>query len=75
MLEQEPTPAGSGQAAAGYSYPGDLARFVRDQWGDSVPERIGDADPSPDAATLEGFFAACYQASMLREEERSDPVY
>jgi hypothetical protein len=24
----------------------------------------------PDAAALEGFFAACYQASMLREEER-----
>ena len=70
MPEVKPTPAESGHAAAGYSYPGDLARFVRDQWGDSVPERIGDADPSPDAATLEGFFAACYQASMLREEER-----
>jgi hypothetical protein len=26
--------------------------------------------PSPDAEALEGFFAACYQASMLREEER-----
>src|SRR5215212_2602041 len=30
----------------------------------------GGADPSPDAAALEGFFEACYQASMLREEER-----
>jgi hypothetical protein len=28
------------------------------------------ANPSPDAASLEGFFAACCQASMLREEER-----
>jgi hypothetical protein len=27
-------------------------------------------DPLPDAAALEGFFAAGYQASMLREEER-----
>src|SRR5215217_7566990 len=30
----------------------------------------GGADPLPDAAALEGFFEACYQASMLREEER-----
>ena len=69
MLEQDPTPAGSGHAAAGYSYPGDLARFVRDRWGD-VPGPRGGVDPLPDAAALEGFFAACYQASMLREEER-----
>jgi hypothetical protein len=27
-------------------------------------------DPLPEAAALEDFFAACYQASMLREEER-----
>jgi hypothetical protein len=69
MLEGKPTPAGSGHAAAGYSYPGDLARFVRDRWRD-VPEPPGGVDPLPDAAALEGFFAACYQASMLREEER-----
>jgi hypothetical protein len=49
--------------------PGDLARFVRDRWRD-VPEPPGGVDPLPDAAALEGFFAACYQASMLREEER-----
>jgi hypothetical protein len=30
----------------------------------------GGVHPLPDAAALEGFFAACYQASMLREEER-----
>jgi hypothetical protein len=69
MAEQEPTPAGPGHAAAGYEYPGDLARFVRDRWRD-VPEPPGDVDPLPDPAALEGFFAACYQASMLREEER-----
>ena len=69
MFEQKPTPAGSGHAGAGYSYPGDLAQFVRDRWR-NVPELPGGADPLPDAAALEGFFAACYQASMLREEER-----
>ena len=70
MPEEEPTPAGSGRAAAGYSYPGDLARFVRDRWGDDVPGPSGGVDPLPDAAALESFFEACYQASMLREEER-----
>jgi hypothetical protein len=69
MLEGKPTPAGSGHVAPGYSYPGDLARFVRDRWRD-VPEPPSGVDPLPEAATLEGFFAACYQASMLREEER-----
>jgi hypothetical protein len=70
MIEGKPTPTGSsGHAAAGYSYPGDLARFVRDRWRD-VPEPPGCVDPLPDAAALEGFFDACYQASMLREEER-----
>jgi len=69
MLEGKPTPAVSGYAAAGYSYPGDLARFVRDRWRD-VQEPPRGVDPLPDAAALEGFFAACYQASMLREEER-----
>ncbi len=69
MLEGKPAPAGSGHAADGYSYPGDLARFVRDRWRD-VPEPPGGVDPLPDAASLESFFAPCYQASMLREEER-----
>jgi hypothetical protein len=65
--EGKPTPAGSGPTDAGYSYPRDLAGFVRDRWG----EVSGPADdPLPDAAALAAFFAACYQASMLREEER-----
>jgi hypothetical protein len=42
---------------------------VHDRWRD-VPEPPGGVDPLPDAAALEGFFDACYQASMLREEER-----
>jgi hypothetical protein len=69
MLEGKPTPAGSGHAAPGYEYPGDLARFVRDRWR-AVPEPPGGVDPLPEAVALEGFFAAYYQASMLREEER-----
>jgi hypothetical protein len=69
MLEGKPTPAGSGRASTGYRYPGDLARFVWDRWG-NAPEFPGGVDPLPDGAALEGFFSACYQASMLREEER-----
>ncbi len=69
MFEEKPTPAGSGHAAAGYSYPGDLARFVQDRWSD-VPEPTGSLGQQVDAAELESFFAACYQASLLREEER-----
>ena len=69
MLKGEPTPAGSGRASAGYSYPADLAKFVRDRWTDT-PESPGATDPLPGAGALESFFAACYQASMLREEER-----
>jgi hypothetical protein len=69
MLEGKSSPTGSGHAAPGYSYPRDLARFVRDRWRDA-PEPLGRVDPLLDSAVLEGFFAACYQASMLREEER-----
>jgi hypothetical protein len=69
MLEGKPPPAGSGRAAVGYSYPRDLARFVRERWNDGS-EPPGGVDPLPDAEALEGFFAASYQASMLREEER-----
>lgn len=60
---------GSTQAAADNSYPGALARFVRDRWRD-VPEPLGGIDLLPEAAVLEDFFSTCYHASMLREEER-----
>jgi hypothetical protein len=69
MVEQASTSGGSARAAPGYSYPGDLARFVRNRWGD-LPGPTGGVAPPPDVAALEGFFDACYQASMLREEER-----
>src|ERR687898_2330647 len=69
MLEGKTSPAGSGHAAPGYEYPGDLARFVRDRW-KAAPEPAGGVGPLPEAAALERFFEVCYQASMLREEER-----
>ncbi|MDQ4127504.1 MAG: hypothetical protein M3151_06090 [Actinomycetota bacterium] len=69
MLEGEPAHTGPVHAVAGYSYPGDLARLVWDRWRDASGPP-GGVDPLPDVAALEGFFAACYQASMLREEER-----
>ena len=69
MPEGKPTSAGSVGANAGYSYPTDLSWFVRERWRD-VPEPPGCVDLLPDAAALEGFFDACFQASMLREEER-----
>ena len=67
--EDNPNPDGSGYAAAEYSYPRDLARFVRERWRD-VPVASSDLEQVHKAATIEEFFAACYQASMLREEER-----
>jgi hypothetical protein len=68
MRDGDAIPAGAGDGAA-YSYPGDLARFVRDRWS-RVPDHSGVNLPSPDAAILEHFFSACFQASLLREEER-----
>lgn len=69
MAEQSAEPE-DGRDAAGYSYPADLARFVQARWSD-VGERGAAADPLPDIETLESFFSACYQASLLREEERA----
>lgn len=68
-----------------WAYPGDLARFVAERWQETPvdPSSLaspgqagfiggsgGLATPSPDAAALEELLSACYQASMLREEER-----
>ena len=47
------------------AYPADLALFVRERWDE---ERAG---PLPDPDTLEALISACYQASLLREEERA----
>ena len=47
------------------AYPADLARFIRERWDE------GEFGPLPDPDTLEALISACYQASLLREEERA----
>ena len=41
---------------------------MRDRWTEHAP--VSGDHPLPDLAALERFFSACYQASLLREEER-----
>jgi hypothetical protein len=48
-----------------HAYAHDLTSFVHERWDD----RVG--YPLPDLAVLEVLFSACYQASLLREEERA----
>ena len=50
-----------------HAYPQDLASFVRERWDGAVPG----ADPLPGPVALETLLSACYQASLLHEEERS----
>ena len=47
------------------AYPADLARFVCERWDE---KRAGSL---PDEGTVETLISACYQASLLREEERA----
>src|SRR5919112_3280744 len=47
------------------AYPADLARFVCGVWDE---ERAG---PLPAEGTVETLLSACYQASLLHEEERA----
>ncbi len=56
----------------GHAYPRDLAPFVWERWEDVAPERPGvaSADPLPEPLVLEDLLSTCYQASLLREEER-----
>jgi len=60
-----------------HAYPQDLAQFVRDRWSPAgrEPEEhgvlaVGPADPLPATPALEELLSICYQASLLREEER-----
>jgi hypothetical protein len=55
----------SSDKPARHAYPADLARVVQERWDVGAP-----AEPL-DVATLEQFFSTCYQASLLREEERA----
>ncbi len=56
------------------AYPRDLAAFVAERWEDhpglSVRPDHAPVHPLPEASVLEGALSACYQASLLREEEQ-----
>lgn len=50
----------------GHAYPGELARFALKHW-----DEYGDAAVDlPAIAVLEGLLSTCFQASLMREEER-----
>ena len=68
-MPEENAGRANGHDPAGYSYPSDLARFVLDRWRE-VADGVTPLDPLPDLETLQHFFSTCYQASLLREEER-----
>ena len=59
-----------------HAYPRELVSFILDRWKDpAFMERLGSIgmDPSaelPDRAILEHLISTCYQASLMREEER-----
>jgi hypothetical protein len=61
-----------------HAYPRELVSFLLDLWDKTVPseqltdyEGYREAVPLPDADILEQLVSICYQASLLREEERS----
>lgn len=69
------TKAGSGveDPQDAYAYPNDLARFVRESWEDhagGVDDPGHEPTEAPETPVLERLFSTCYQASLLREEER-----
>jgi len=54
----------------------DLARYVTDHWGDTRLNELssvidcGPEDSLPDQDTLDHLISCCYQASLMREEDR-----
>ena len=67
--------AGSGVEGSqdAYAYPDDLARFVRESWEDDaqgVDDPGHEPTEAPETPVLERLISTCYQASLLREEER-----
>ena len=58
-----------------HAYPDDLASFVREHWEDSSRDaevtKDERDDSLPAAPVLEALLSTSYQASLLREEERS----
>lgn len=62
------SPPGAAEKPVGYAYPPDLARFVQERWVSS--STTGSVAAAPEFVTLKHLFSTCYQASLLREEER-----
>jgi hypothetical protein len=64
------------QTVLGHSYPKDLVAFIFERWQDpSFVERLCPAAVDctfrlPDRGVLEQVISTCYQASLMREEER-----
>ncbi|WP_224981877.1 putative sensor domain DACNV-containing protein [Geomonas agri] len=60
----------------GHSYPRELVAFIYARWRDEAflervcPEREAGSLQLPERAVLEQVISTCYQASLLREEER-----
>jgi len=59
-----------------HSYPAELADFVRANWHDTSDlareycKAVDEDDALPEPAVLSRMLSICYQASLLREEER-----
>jgi len=59
-----------------HANPRDLALYVTGHWGDEHLSELGTIiqcgleDPLPDQDTLEHLISCCYQASLMREEDR-----
>jgi len=57
-----------------HAYPHDLARFLRHKWPTAVSEEGEETNmwgtSLPEPPLLENLLSTCYQASMLREEEK-----
>lgn len=54
-------------------YPSDLVTFITERWNassSSMPARHEDENLLPDTSALEQLISTCYQASMMREEDR-----
>ena len=73
LATRETSEFGIGGSQDAYAYPKDLARFVRACWDDHARGADGlgyEPTEAPETPILERLFSTCYQASLLREEER-----
>lgn len=69
MSKESAVPEGLYGHSGTYAYPSDLARLVSDQWNRTSAD-LASAGSPPAMGVLEHFLSACYQASLLREEDR-----